>query len=57
MPLIYRMAPVYPRRSRMLEEEGTVKLKVHVSAEGNALGVQLFKSSGFPVWMMRHSMP
>ena len=40
-------APVYPRRSRMLEEEGTVKLKVHVSAEGNALGVQLFKSSGF----------
>lgn len=40
-------APVYPRRSRMLEEEGVVKLKVHVSAEGNALGVQLFKSSGF----------
>lgn len=41
-------APVYPRRSRMLEEEGTVKLKVHVSIEGNTLGVQLFKSSGFP---------
>ena len=40
-------APVYPRRSRMLEEEGVVKLKVHVSTEGNALGVQLFKSSGF----------
>ncbi len=40
-------APVYPRRSRMLEEEGVVKLKVHVSADGNALGVQLFKSSGF----------
>ena len=40
-------APVYPRRSRMLEEEGTVKLQVHVSEEGNALGVQLFKSSGF----------
>ncbi|MDD2344247.1 MAG: energy transducer TonB [Tolumonas sp.] len=40
-------APVYPRRSRMLEEEGIVKLKVHVSAEGNALDVQLFKSSGF----------
>nr|WP_321239126.1 energy transducer TonB [uncultured Tolumonas sp.] len=41
-------APVYPRRSRMLEEEGIVKLQVHVSEEGNALGVQLFKSSGFP---------
>lgn len=41
-------APVYPRRSRMLEEEGTVKLQVHVSAEGNALSVQLFNSSGFP---------
>ncbi len=40
-------APVYPRRSRMLEEEGIVKLQVHVSAEGNALAVQLFKSSGF----------
>lgn len=40
-------APVYPRRSRMLEEEGTVKLQVHVSEDGNALGVQLFKSSGF----------
>ena len=40
-------ATVYPRRSQMLEEEGIVKLKVHVSAEGNALDVLLFKSSGF----------
>ncbi len=40
-------APVYPRRSRMLEEEGIVKLRVHVSADGKALDVQLFKSSGF----------
>lgn len=40
-------SPVYPRRSRMLEEEGTVKLKVHVSAEGKAISVALFKSSGF----------
>ena len=40
-------APVYPRRSRMLEEEGIVKLRVHVSAAGKALSVQLFKSSGF----------
>lgn len=39
--------PVYPRRSRMLEEEGIVKLRVHVSADGKALDVQLFKSSGF----------
>ncbi|MBB6054920.1 energy transducer TonB [Tolumonas osonensis] len=40
-------APVYPRRSRMLEEEGIVKLRVHVSTVGKALSVQLFKSSGF----------
>lgn len=40
-------APVYPRRSRMLEEEGIVKLKVHVSADGKAIDVQLSKSSGF----------
>jgi periplasmic protein TonB len=40
-------APIYPRRSRVLEEEGVVKLKVHVSAAGKALQVQLFKSSGF----------
>ena len=40
-------APVYPRRSRMLEEEGVVKLRVHVSADGKALQVQLFKGSGY----------
>jgi periplasmic protein TonB len=40
-------APDYPRRSRMLEEEGMVKLKVHVSVSGKVLTINLFKSSGF----------
>jgi protein TonB len=40
-------APSYPRRSRMLEEQGLVKLKVQVSASGKAIKVNLFKSSGF----------
>jgi len=40
-------APVYPRRSRMLAEEGLVKLKVRVSADGQPLSVSLEKSSGF----------
>lgn len=41
-------SPVYPRRSRLLEEEGIVKFKVHVSAQGKALSLQMVKSSGFP---------
>ena len=40
-------APVYPKRSRMLVEEGIVKLKVRVSADGQPLSVALEKSSGF----------
>lgn len=40
-------APVYPRRSRMLEEEGVAKVKVHVSVEGKPLSVSLQQSSGF----------
>lgn len=39
--------PEYPPQSRTLEEEGVVKLKVRVSAEGRALTVELAKSSGF----------
>ena len=40
-------APQYPRRSRLLEEEGIVKLKVHVSADGKALSVVIQQSSSF----------
>lgn len=40
-------APQYPRRSRMLEEEGVVRLKVHVSAEGKALSVEIQQTSHF----------
>ena len=39
--------PDYPPQSRTLEEEGVVKLKVRVSAEGRALTVEMAKSSGF----------
>jgi protein TonB len=39
--------PVYPRISRRLAEEGTVVLRVRVSAEGAALAVELRKSSGY----------
>lgn len=40
-------APEYPRQSQMMEEEGVVKLKVHVSADGKPMSVALYQSSGF----------
>lgn len=40
-------APEYPRQSQMMEEEGVVKLKVHVAASGMPLSVELYKSSGY----------
>lgn len=40
-------APEYPRQSQMMEEEGVVKLKVHVSADGKPMSVTLYQSSGF----------
>lgn len=39
--------PPYPAASRRLGETGTVHLRVHVSASGEAIKVQLKKSSGF----------
>jgi protein TonB len=39
--------PVYPTNSRRLGEEGKVMLRVHVSAEGTSLDVQIKQSSGF----------
>ncbi|MEY4591644.1 MAG: hypothetical protein RIR18_539 [Pseudomonadota bacterium] len=39
--------PPYPSASRRLSETGTVYLRVQVSAEGQALQVELKKSSGF----------
>lgn len=40
-------APFYPPLSRRLGEEGTVVLRVEVSAEGRAKSVQVAKTSGF----------
>jgi len=39
-------APVYPNMSRRLREAGVVQLRVRVSAAGEPLDIQLFKSSG-----------
>ncbi len=41
-------SPSYPRASRSLGEEGTVRLRVEVSAEGKPLQVLIEKTSGFP---------
>ena len=41
-------APAYPPLSRRLREEGKVLLLVRVSAGGDAEGVQIKQSSGFP---------
>lgn len=41
-------APGYPPLSRKLKEQGLVQLRVHVSAAGTALEVNLHKTSGFP---------
>ncbi len=40
-------APLYPRKSRYLGEEGRVLLKVRVSESGDAMEVTLHRSSGF----------
>lgn len=40
--------PAYPTASRRLGEEGKVILRVHVSAQGTALDVQIKHSCGFP---------
>lgn len=40
--------PPYPSASRRLGESGTVYLRVHVGPEGQALKVELKRSSGFP---------
>jgi protein TonB len=40
--------PPYPTVSRRLGEEGTVQLRVQVSAEGHAVRVDIHRSSGFP---------
>jgi protein TonB len=39
--------PNYPRISKRISEQGEVRLKVQISAEGNVLNVALAKSSGF----------
>ena len=41
-------APVYPSESLRHREQGAVLLRVHVSADGRALSVEIGKSSGFP---------
>jgi len=40
--------PAYPMASRRLGEAGVVQLRVHVGPEGQALKVELKRSSGFP---------
>jgi protein TonB len=40
--------PPYPAVSRRMGEEGTVRMNVLVSADGQALKVELASSSGFP---------
>ena len=40
-------APIYPPASLRNGEQGTVLLRVHVSADGRALSVEIEKSSGF----------
>jgi protein TonB len=39
--------PVYPERSRELNEEGVTTLKVRVGADGRALEVSVSRSSGY----------
>lgn len=40
--------PPYPSLSRRMGEEGEVRLRVQVDANGNAQQVELYRSSGFP---------
>ncbi len=39
--------PNYPRISKRMSEQGEVRLKVQISADGNVLNIALAKSSGF----------
>ncbi len=39
--------PSYPQSARMNEEEGTVRLKMDIGANGQLLGASVVKSSGF----------
>lgn len=43
---LFNPKPVYPVLSRRLREQGVVKLRVHVTAEGTAGEVTLHASSG-----------
>lgn len=43
-----RVEPTYPPQSRRLGEEGTVKLRILVDANGRPKDVQVMTSSGFP---------
>lgn len=45
---LHNPKPIYPPASRRLSEEGTVTLRVRVSAEGATLAVELRQSSGYP---------
>lgn len=40
--------PPYPGLSRRMGEEGEVRLRVHVDANGTAQQVEIYRSSGFP---------
>ncbi|MEJ1962844.1 MAG: energy transducer TonB [Gammaproteobacteria bacterium] len=40
-------APVYPPLSRQLREQGITSLRVHVSAEGKPLAIEIERSSGY----------
>jgi protein TonB len=44
---LHNPKPVYPSMSRRLGEEGTVRLRVKVGADGTALTVETERSSGF----------
>lgn len=46
MAYLHNPAPVYPAMSRKLGEQGVVKLRILVSAEGIALSMEIVESSG-----------
>ncbi|HEX4260143.1 MAG TPA: energy transducer TonB [Acetobacteraceae bacterium] len=41
--------PVFPREAALLGEHGTVEVLIHVGPDGRATGVDVIKSSGWPV--------
>jgi periplasmic protein TonB len=45
---LHNPKPVYPSLSRRMGEEGKVVLRVHVSAQGISLQVDIKQSSGYP---------